>query len=535
MKERELSLIDLAFEILFRWRSILILMLVGALLLGGFSYVSSYRISKAQEEKVEAAKTRLELEMQAAQEQVFATEKENNEILELTEQQKKQIAQVSKEWLEARLTDTQRYNVDYVLTYEKLYHEKLAYIENSVLMQMDPNGVKRAEVTFLVTSDNQDKSYNLVKIYEDLLRSGELFEAVARKVDIEVATLNELLTLEKDSYSLQNGVDTIRARVIHSNEQECSAIVEAVIDYLEEKSIELVDVVGTHELTLLTQSLVTVNDTDIMNWQRSYHSDVVNLESSIAAYKREFTEIEWQYYDFLLNGKLTNLSISKMTSIAAENLVGDADTEEDDEESLIDIINTGVTVYPGVSMGYVIVGAFLAAFAYIFVFVVLYILSSKLRVTDNLQTLYMIPQLGVVTNNQKSTKIMGFVDDWIIALRDWNKRKFTRAEVIELVSVAVKMSVEKESLQNVCLLGCDLKGLALDVCEQLRTVLAKDSVDVYILNNVLYDARAMSELQNAQSVVLVEKVGSTLYTEISQELELLNRQEIKVLGGIVVE
>ena len=38
-----------------------------------------------------------------------------------------------------------------------------------------------------------------------------------------------------------------------------------------------------------------------------------------------------------------------------------------------------------------------------------------------------------------------------------------------------------------------------------------------------------------QGAVLVEKVGSTLYNEVAGELELLKRQDITVLGGIIVE
>ena len=52
---------------------------------------------------------------------------------------------------------------------------------------------------------------------------------------------------------------------------------------------------------------------------------------------------------------------------------------------------------------------------------------------------------------------------------------------------------------------------------------------------ILTDANFTEEVLHFKGVVLVEKVGSTLYTEIAQELELLQRQEIKVLGGIVVE
>ena len=63
----------------------------------------------------------------------------------------------------------------------------------------------------------------------------------------------------------------------------------------------------------------------------------------------------------------------------------------------------------------------------------------------------------------------------------------------------------------------------------------KENISVKILDNVLYDADMMGELEEVKGVVLVEKAMSTLYDEIVGELELVSRQGITVLGGIVVE
>ncbi len=51
------------------------------------------------------------------------------------------------------------------------------------------------------------------------------------------------------------------------------------------------------------------------------------------------------------------------------------------------------------------------------------------------------------------------------------------------------------------------------------------------MNNVSLQSR----LHEEKGVVLVEKASSTLYNEVTKEIELLKRQDIAVLGGIVVE
>ena len=45
----------------------------------------------------------------------------------------------------------------------------------------------------------------------------------------------------------------------------------------------------------------------------------------------------------------------------------------------------------------------------------------------------------------------------------------------------------------------------------------------------------MEKVDAMTGVVLVEKAGSTLYNEIANELALLKRQDIAILGGIIVE
>lgn len=61
-----------------------------------------------------------------------------------------------------------------------------------------------------------------------------------------------------------------------------------------------------------------------------------------------------------------------------------------------------------------------------------------------------------------------------------------------------------------------------------RMLLGAGSFDVgHILDNVLYDADTMEELESAKGIVLVEKAMSTMNNEILRELELISRQAPK--------
>lgn len=180
-----------------------------------------------------------------------------------------------------------------------------------------------------------------------------------------------------------------------------------------------------------------------------------------------------------------------------------------------------------------LLGGFFFLFAYSGFFFTAYILNGRIRAADELQELYHISQLGLIVQEQENSR--NLIDRQIRRLRNWNKRSFAREQCLDLAATAIRISVRKQGLDTVCLMGCDLKAGAGAACSALKEKLEKENITVKILDNVLYDADMMGGLEEVKGVVLVEKAMSTLYDEIVSELELVSRQGITVLGGIVVE
>lgn len=515
MREKEINLIDLVVEILLRWRVFIVWMLVGAGLLGTFSYVKSYRTFKSQTAQIEAAEEQLAQELLEGEQEMDNAGGTGGAL---------------QQWLLNQLTDTQIRNVEYVLDYEALLDDKVTYQKQSIYMKIDPNNMCRGELTFLISSDERQKSYDIEKVYEDIVCSSEVCELIAQGLDIDELCVYEIIGISRGSSGLQEGTNTFKMTFLCDNEEDCLEMMNIVEEFLNTKHEELVGKLGEHEITMINSSYGVVANTSVMNQQRTNVNDIMSMEDTIAKYKNNFSVDEWKYYDFCVNGELTELSEEKAKEIAEANQDADGTSA-----SLTDIINRGVTVSPGVSIKYVILGAILAAFIYAFIIFLRYVFNTKLRGTDDLQKLYNIQQFGRIPNRKIEKKPFAFVDKWVFALRDRNNRRFTNEEALELATVGVRMAVRKDAFTFVSIIGCDLKDQSMAVCEEIKKGFDSDNIRVNILSNVLYDAQAMGELEGAQGVVLVERAGSTLYNEILQELELLKRQGIKVLGGIVVE
>lgn len=494
MAEREISLIDLCIEILLRWRVLIVMMLIGAVLFAGVSYAQSYR-------SVEAQKRKAALEL----EQLNAAEDAQT---------------VQKQWSEEVLDETEINNVINAVTYKELYDENQKYLKTSFVMNVDAFAVPKSEITFQIQSNDYERTYNIQKIYEDIVSGSGLFAYISENCNVKYNP-SELIYLEKTSYGEMNGIDTVRLYVLYDEESMCKRIAECVVDYINLEYERLEESVGAHEIVFLEQSYSTISSETFWASQKSYETQTLSYGNSLVNYTSKFSDDEWQYYNFLTTGEATE----------HEN-TDEVTDEVNDEAAALTVESIGT---PQVSIKYMVLGMVLCVFVYVFWIFMRFVLNNKLRATESLSELYNVPQLGLIPAHENKKRFLGFVDTWILTLRDRNRRHFTAEEAANMAAVAVKMAVKKTSGNEVYLVGCDVQKQTAEQCKQIQTILSKDGIEAKILDNVLYNAEAMAGLENAQCAVLIEKAGSTLYNEVAKELELLARQDITVLGGIVVE
>lgn len=489
MEEREIDLLDMIADILSHWRGLLVALVIGAVLMGGFSYVKSYRNVQSEQEAEE-----LELDELAVEEQLVQ--------------------------LEDSLSDSEKAAVLITVDDEKEYLYKDKYSQESVYMQLDPLNIMQTELVYRIQAEDEDLAQRLGTLYKNIVGGVGLYDWVEQQTGIDTAYAAELISVSTNpeifvkngAQNISIGSDSLKVTVIQKDEETCGQLAAAVSSYLEQLQKNLAEELGSHELILLSETSGKIISTDVMSRQIDYGNQVSNLRSGIASSKAGFTADQQKYYDLLTWEEETR---------EAEMDQKDTTTEEEP-----------VLASPSVSKKYVLLGAVLFAFVYAGILFLIYIFNSKIRVSDELQSLYHIPQIGVVVKDSKKKFIL---DKWVDDLRHYGKRKFDAEQSMELAFAAVKIAAMKSKLSNVCLMGCNLSARAGKVCESLKAALEKEGIQVTVLDNVLYNAESMEKIDAVTGVVLVEKAGSTLYNEIANELALLKRQDIAVLGGIIVE
>ena len=492
MEEREIDLLDMIADILSHWRGLVVALVIGAVLMGGLSYVKSYQniqnIQNAQPIEEETTLDAATVEKQLMQ-------------------------------LEETLEESQKAAVLTTMDDEREYIWKENYAENSVYMQLDPFNIAQRQLVYQIKATEENQNQSLGNTYGDVLDNVGMYNWVEEKTGVPAAYVKELITVSttsaisiaNDQFAGTVGTDRLKITVIQKDEESCKELSDAVKAYVEQQKATLATEVGNHELILLSESAGMTLGMDVMNRQIDYGNQVSNLRSGIASAKAGFTADQAKYYDLL----------------TWEEGMDEAEIVQKDT-----VEEQAVAVSPSVSKKYILLGAVLFAFVYAGILFLVYIFNSKLRVSDELQSLYHIPQIGVVVKDSKKKFIL---DKWVDDLRHYGKRKFDAEQSMELAFVAVKIAAVKNKLNTICLMGCNLEAGAGSVCENLKTALEKEGINVTVLDNVLYNAESMEKVEAMTGVVLVEKAGSTLYNEVANELALLKRQDITVLGGIIVE
>lgn len=187
MKERDISLRDLTVEILLQWRMLVIAMLAGALLAGGFSYVRSFREAKA-------------VRMQMTTEQP----EDGKELAALQES----------------LTQEQLQKLKDVMAYEKLYEEK-GLPAGLGAASDESNQVYQMEMLFYVNADKKQTSRAVETAYEDIAQGGGIYAYAALQTDQVQADIAGCITLYSGDSERAEGAGTFKVRVVHSEKEAC--------------------------------------------------------------------------------------------------------------------------------------------------------------------------------------------------------------------------------------------------------------------------------------------------------------------------
>lgn len=258
--EKTISLIDLCIYLLCKWKLMVIVAVVLAVIAGGVTYVSS---SKAAEDSVKA----LSLEKIEAS---FATEDAliaaQNKIAKI-EEYKQNVEEI-----------------DY-------------YLKNSVKIKLNPNRFYEGIASYVVSAGSEKEILETVAILKNAIFSEDTFEKMAEDLTEtkDIALLKEVVGIETEY--LTTGAEVV-VKVCHYAQEECQKMLDILPETL--ANVKLIDaqVKTKSDYTLMNFS------GDMLNARNTAYDTMKSLENGMS-------ELEITYYEMLKNPNEVKESVQK--------------------------------------------------------------------------------------------------------------------------------------------------------------------------------------------------------------------------------
>lgn len=222
---------DLIFAALHRWRAVLAVALIAAILLGGMQLASGLSemntpVDPAEQEEILAQR---EAEM-AGHEHAIESARRSMKFCQ-------------------------------------------AYLEEAPLMQLDPYCYYEAQLVVHVQTDyqilpgmtyqNPDKSIAVVSAYEVIAHSNATMEKIAEKLNTQSQYIGELLTITKPADTA-----TLHITALAPTQQEAEAVLAVFAEQIDGAYAQVQETVATHTVTVVEQSVSAKANTTLIDTQK---------------------------------------------------------------------------------------------------------------------------------------------------------------------------------------------------------------------------------------------------------------------------
>lgn len=445
-----IDLVHMMKYLLKSWYKVLIAMILFGALFGGYSY---YKNAKAIEAKERAASA------QDTQENAMENGDEPTSAEEI----------LDSAGLNEKAADEVLYYTNKYYYNQKQYERQFDYLENSILMQIDPNQVWTVTLCYdLSASDaaSDKRSDSLLGItYLAQIKSDEVYGQLGEALGVETENcyLAELIEGDVvDNYidgQMIDDKEELKIVIQYKDQAGCEAMAQVIKEKMTQSKQTVTATNGAHTVTLVGESVECKADLGLLNEQRNNINTLGAISDNVVSARNNIEVSEEGVFGELV--EYYEMNDSNTTDI--EKVEEISETENAKEEQVVTEKEK-----PGISKKYVALGLFLGLFLVVAYEGCKYFFSSKLKQASELEKGY-----GLAVYNQCDQAIIQYV------MKD--KQVFVTSSASDLVA----------------------------------------------------DEKELEKMAESEYVMLEEKINVSSHKDIAKTLEVCKKLDKKVLGVIV--
>lgn len=466
----EISITHFFFYLIRKCKTLLVAIIIGALIAGGAYFEKKNAAEKAVEE--------IEKEIEAESE-------------------------------EFEITPALQDAMEIAYQYRQLYEKQQAYNRESIIMQMDPNGVYTGELQYYVLAG--ENSELIEAKYKNIVVSDKILPELRKVagIDYKDPYLKEILACgvskEADAYS--GGISEsmlldssgmsknliIKYSVIYMDEDVCEEMLQVIADEVESVNAECQEQFEDYSFQTVNKVVSLKVDSTVLSKQKN-NTDMANsFLNTVKSLEGALGEEELAYYKDRYLGK------------------------EIEEEEL----ETEAEVFRGNPLKWLLAGILLGCVVWGACWVLVYFLDKKVKSPEELQKIWGLKLLGTLGIDSDQGK--GF-DGWLTKLE---YKILGKPNSIDYVVSAVN-ALDQQYVQ----LCCNLED---EYVKNVAETLQKQCSALKVEHMLYLDKESLENAKKVDGVILFISVGKTSSREIRREMEVCELQNIQILGTIALQ
>ncbi len=484
----EIDLVDLIFYFFRKWKVLLVFLLVGIIAGAGLWGV---KVIQARDEAATAAAEKAE--------KAAMTPAEVEEVYEIDEEA---IA-----------------NMEIAYGFRRQYMKQKDYNENSLYMQLDPNGIYYGRLVYYIFAGHEthfiSALYNMViysdNFYDDIAEAsgldygGNYIKEVIGFSSTADSTATSTVTISEDTEVADRGIYvTFTAR--STDEESCEKMLTAIEEKADMVHNYCDETFGDYSCVKIAKNVQLMANPSDINTQNTYINQMNTYLTNAQKLENAFNEDEMEYYEKIF------------WNFEEEEDLEEVEVPVEVEEVVEEVEEEVVEVAMPSPVRWLAIGLFGAIMIWGCIYLVKYLMDSSVKTSGEIKDSYNIPmfgRIGVEGNGKK----------YFVA------KLYSRIKGATDTPSYVLSVIETLGKADIALCGNEGTPEVLSVMDSL----AKDSDNLSVNEFASKSTEALKNVKEAGCEIMVVKVGKTKRSDIKRELEICNMQNIRVLGMIAVE
>ena len=485
VEEREIEGKKMFAQILKRWRLVLLLAVIGAVL----AMAADYRMMKKS----------------AAEDAQAAADKAN-------------AAPVTIESLEKGMDRFDRQQVWRFVYMTNTLEERKNYLNESIRMTINPYGERVVDLEYRIASS--DAGETVAQSYVDYVNSEQFAKDVVKELALDMRScyVKELISIEASG-------DTFAIRLMANNKEACNRLADGAEAVL---AAYVPETAGSYTLELENRTTTIIIDKELAAEQEAFNDDLELYTSSYNSLKKALNDKQSTLANLMLKA-----GVKSENSLLAEESTEEAiETEEEAADAAeVEVLPAAVSIRFGKAPLGLIAGILVAI-----VWVMLcYALSQGIHGMEEAKYLFGVRDMGTVSALSLRKKRLGSPVDFRMEKLGCGRHNYVEYDKqLALICANVLLTCKKENITELAVAGSRQSASGQRIVEQMKTYLAKEGITLKSVGNVLCDGRALLTLAQTGTVLLVEEDERSCCSDIAKELNVFKENELQFIGMVLI-